>query len=166
MEDQYPFPPEGPDAPTPVKEDAMRADAPAEAPFAQMVRRELRHARAIHQGPQTCLHQGYAVLLEEVDELWDEVKKKRRGRDPAAILRELVQVAAMAQRTAEDLGLIDAEPLGGPDAARVRDELAERLGNLVALAEMDAEAMDTASDLYVELHLAREALKAARALAG
>lgn len=39
-------------------------------------------------------HEGYAVLLEEVDELWAEVKKGDRKR----MKEEAVQVAAMALR--------------------------------------------------------------------
>jgi hypothetical protein len=50
-------------------------------------------------------HEGWAVLLEEVDELWEEVKKKPAKRDPVHMYGELVQVAAMAQRMAEDIVL-------------------------------------------------------------
>ena len=39
-------------------------------------------------------HEGYAVLLEEVDELWHEVKHGTPGRQRA----EAVQVAAMGLR--------------------------------------------------------------------
>lgn len=39
-------------------------------------------------------HEGYAVLLEEVDELWEEIKTKDRS--PALIYSEARQVAAMA----------------------------------------------------------------------
>lgn len=39
-------------------------------------------------------HEGYAVLLEEVDELWHEVKKN----DPTRSREEAIQVAAMAIR--------------------------------------------------------------------
>jgi hypothetical protein len=41
-----------------------------------------------------------------VDELWEEVRKRPRDRDRSHVLSELVQIAAMAQRTAEDLGLM------------------------------------------------------------
>ena len=49
--------------------------------------------------PFNTAHEGYAVLLEEVDELWAEIKKKQgsEGR-PEAIRKEAVQVAAMALR--------------------------------------------------------------------
>ena len=52
-------------------------------------------------------HEGYAVLLEEVDELWDHVKTKRR--DISAMRKEAIQVAAVAVRFAleicrEDIG--------------------------------------------------------------
>ena len=39
-------------------------------------------------------HEAYAVLKEEVDEFWDEVKRKKQ--DPAAMKHELIQIAAMA----------------------------------------------------------------------
>jgi len=41
-------------------------------------------------------HEGYAVLLEEVDELWDEVKRQYSGERDKAIHKEALQVAAMA----------------------------------------------------------------------
>jgi hypothetical protein len=77
-------------------------------PFQELVEAELATARKGH-APLNSLHEGYAVILEEVDELWEEVRKKRSQRDPRAILTELVQIAAMAQRTAEDVGLIGEE---------------------------------------------------------
>ncbi len=72
--------------------------------FAQRVNAEVARARNKHAPVQT-IHEGYAVLLEEVDEFWHEVKNSRPYND--ALLSELVQVAAMAQRIAEDTGLID-----------------------------------------------------------
>ena len=48
-------------------------------------------------------HEGYAVLKEEVDELWDEIKKKPRERDWDLIRDEATQVAAMAIRLIEDI---------------------------------------------------------------
>jgi hypothetical protein len=46
-------------------------------------------------------HEGYAVIREEVDELWDGVKQK--GTSRYALAREALQVAAMGLRFIEDL---------------------------------------------------------------
>lgn len=51
-------------------------------------------------------HEGYAVLLEEVDELWDAIKMKQT--DPKRILlikKNAKQVSAMAIRMLYDLNL-------------------------------------------------------------
>ena len=60
----------------------------------------LLKARAKH-GPMVSAHEGYAVLIEEVDELWEEVK--RQERDPAAMRKEALHVAAMALRFIVDV---------------------------------------------------------------
>lgn len=52
-------------------------------------------------------HEAYGVLLEEVDEFWDEVKKKASKRQKARTREELVQVAAMACRAIIDLNLLE-----------------------------------------------------------
>lgn len=54
-------------------------------------------------GPFRSAHEAYAILLEEVDELWTEVKRKQTERDRTAMRREAVQVAAMAIRFAVDI---------------------------------------------------------------
>lgn len=45
-------------------------------------------------------HEGYAILLEEVDELWNEIKKNHSTRPEAkaAQRKEAVQVGAMTMR--------------------------------------------------------------------
>jgi len=48
--------------------------------------------------PFNSAHEGFAVLQEEVDELWEEIKRKRENRDLAAMRTEAMQVAAMAMR--------------------------------------------------------------------
>ena len=53
--------------------------------------------------PFNSAHEGYAVLLEEIDELWDEVKKNPKSRDMDKMREEAVQVAAMALRFLTDL---------------------------------------------------------------
>lgn len=43
-------------------------------------------------------HEGYAVLKEEVDELWDEIKRQDADRSIDRMRVEAVQVGAMAVR--------------------------------------------------------------------
>lgn len=76
--------------------------------FAMIVRAELIAARA-KNAPMNSAHHAYAVILEEVEEFWEEVKKKREYRSKQKMLMELVQIGAMAQRAAEDLGLAKSE---------------------------------------------------------
>jgi hypothetical protein len=64
------------------------------------VRKECQRAVEKH-GPMKSAHEGYAVLLEEVDELWTEIKQDT-GYTPEAFA-EAVQVAAMGVRYVADL---------------------------------------------------------------
>lgn len=52
---------------------------------------EYNRARAKH-GAMRSSHEGYAVILEELDEVWDEIKANNIPRAK----EEMVQVAAMA----------------------------------------------------------------------
>lgn len=58
---------------------------------------ELRHAIADYE-PNNSYHEGYAVILEELDELWSEIKMKPLYRNQEKLRREAIQVAAMAIR--------------------------------------------------------------------
>jgi hypothetical protein len=51
--------------------------------------------------PMRSAHEGWAILREEVDELWEEVRDKMRDRD--RMKSEAVQVAAMAIRFVLDV---------------------------------------------------------------
>lgn len=53
--------------------------------------------------PFNSAHEGFAVLKEEVDELWEHVKTNQRKRDIPAMRKEAIQVAAMAMRFALDV---------------------------------------------------------------
>lgn len=46
-------------------------------------------------------HEGYAIIKEELDELWDEIKTKNKDREK--IQKEAKQVGAMALRFMVDL---------------------------------------------------------------
>ena len=58
---------------------------------------ELYRAEREHK-PINSLHEGYAVIAEELDEFWDQVRLKARDRDPVAVRTELIQTAAMCVR--------------------------------------------------------------------
>jgi hypothetical protein len=70
--------------------------------FAELVQHELADARSKHL-PLNSLHEGYAVILEQLEEVKAQVFKKRQSRHLTTLLRELVQTAAMCQRLAEDV---------------------------------------------------------------
>lgn len=63
---------------------------------------EYRRATELH-GPFQTQHEGFAVILEELDELKAEVWKKPADRDPILLRKEACQVAAMALRFMLDL---------------------------------------------------------------
>lgn len=74
-------------------------NAVAIARFFTDVRREyVRHTE--RHGRFTSAHEGWAVIYEEVEELWEEVRKKRRNRDLENAYHECVQIAAMALKFA------------------------------------------------------------------
>lgn len=70
---------------------------------------ELRRAKMLHPGVFASAHEGYAVLLEEVDELWDAVKTNPRNLEGGAqewrtrMRSEAIQIAAMAMRFVDDV---------------------------------------------------------------
>lgn len=66
--------------------------------FMLMVKDELDQAYTKHGAEPWSRHEFYAILLEEVDELWDDIKSDE---DLDLVLSELVQVAAMCIRYAE-----------------------------------------------------------------
>lgn len=93
--------------------EAVLALQPADgATFVELVEAELRRARLKNHAMRT-RHEALAVILEEFEEFKAEVFK--READPAELLAELVQVAAMCQRAAEDLQLGVAVYRGGLD---------------------------------------------------
>ena len=53
--------------------------------------------------PFNSAHEGFAILLEEIDELKDHVWRNQKSRDIAAMRQEAIQVAAMALRFIADV---------------------------------------------------------------
>jgi hypothetical protein len=68
--------------------------AKAREVFDQIVLPELQRAWGKFPQAMNSTHEGYAVLLEEVDEMWDEIKANRHDNS----VQEASQVAAMALR--------------------------------------------------------------------
>jgi len=66
------------------------------AMIASLLIDELERANRLHGINFTSPHEGYAVLLEELDEFWDEVKKKHPSKD--RMHEEAIQVGAMVMK--------------------------------------------------------------------
>ena len=63
------------------------------------IRAELERAQKNYP-KMNSFHEGYAIILEELDEVWDEIKMKNHN--VQEIYRELIQVGAMCVRCAYD----------------------------------------------------------------
>jgi hypothetical protein len=67
-----------------------------------MVDQEVKRATTAFP-PYNSAHEGFGVLLEEVDELWDHVKTNQKRRDIDLMRTEAIQVAAVALRFVIDV---------------------------------------------------------------
>lgn len=76
----------------------MTAAAAVMAAVMQEYIRAAEHFPTFHSA-----HEGWAVIREEVDELWEEVKKPPNAVDPDAMRREAIQAAAMGLRFVLDV---------------------------------------------------------------
>lgn len=61
----------------------------------ELVLQEINHAKAKHTGNFNSRHEAYAILLEEVEELWHEIKTDA---DDSRVIAEAVQVIAVCYR--------------------------------------------------------------------
>jgi len=52
--------------------------------------------------PINSIHEGYAVILDELDAFWQEVRRPTRNGDVQQMRTELIQTAAMCVRTIRD----------------------------------------------------------------
>lgn len=55
-------------------------------------------------GPFASAHEGYAIMLEEMNELWDAIKSKKST--PEEIKSEVIQIGAMAIRFLVDISKV------------------------------------------------------------
>ena len=62
----------------------------ADLAITEVIRARAKHGPKDYHGQ----HHAYAILLEEVDEAWDEIKRD----NPEAARKEMIQVAAVALR--------------------------------------------------------------------
>jgi NTP pyrophosphatase (non-canonical NTP hydrolase) len=78
--------------------DANRVDVVQGIPRClEAIETELRRARIeLGYGPMHSAHEGFAVLMEEVDELKAHVWMKQKNRDLKAMRKEAIEVGAMA----------------------------------------------------------------------
>jgi NTP pyrophosphatase (non-canonical NTP hydrolase) len=56
-----------------------------------------------HGNKFASLHEAYAVILEELDEVWEITKQKKKRRNASELRQELIQVAAMAIKAANSM---------------------------------------------------------------
>ena len=73
------------------------ADVERQAQIMAEVQQELHRAQSLYPSFSSP-HEGYAIILEELDELWDEIKLRKDLRDTRTMRKEAIQVAAMAIR--------------------------------------------------------------------
>jgi len=52
--------------------------------------------------PINSIHEGYAVILDELDAFWQEVRRPTRNGDVQQMRTELIRTAAMCVRTIRD----------------------------------------------------------------
>lgn len=65
------------------------------------ITQEVINAKEKHPGDFKNYHEAYAVILEEMDELWDEIRKKDHNKNN--IRYEATQTAAMLVRLITEL---------------------------------------------------------------
>lgn len=67
-----------------------------------MIDAEVERAKR-HGEKFASLHEAYAVILEELDEVWDITRQKRRERVVLDLRMELIQIAAMAVKALDSM---------------------------------------------------------------
>lgn len=67
------------------------------------IREEIERAKNMYPNDFHNQHEAYAVILEEIDELWTEIKKNQKNYDLAAQDKEATQAAAMLVRLIVEL---------------------------------------------------------------
>ncbi len=74
----------------------MTDEAVAETILVEFKRAKVKYPKRFNS-----MHEAYAVVLEELDEVWDEIK----GKNYQKALEEMIQVGAMAFQFIKEFGL-------------------------------------------------------------
>lgn len=72
--------------------------------FLADVREEYAKVTEKHGPTYASVHEGWAIMFEEVDELWEEARKKSKNRDFVNMREECVQIASCALKFALSFG--------------------------------------------------------------
>lgn len=92
------------DHPSPALQDAVKEyNISKAARVAEQILDEVIRAKKMFPNNFVNQHEAYAVILEEVDELWDEIKKNQKNYDLDAQRKEATQAAAMLIRLLVEL---------------------------------------------------------------
>lgn len=67
-----------------------------------LIREEYQRASSLYPAFHSN-HEGYAVVREELDELWEAVKKSKSTQATGQVQKEAIQLAAMSLRFLVDL---------------------------------------------------------------
>ena len=67
------------------------------------VEAEVKRAKQLFPTDFHNQHEAYAVILEEIDELWEEIKRNQKNYDLPAQRKEATQAAAMLTRLIVEL---------------------------------------------------------------
>lgn len=84
------------------KREKLDIERTAVAETLVLVRDEVSRAQQLGFGPARSAHEGYAIILEELDELKAWVWMKQKNRDILKMKKEAIEVAAMAVRFAAE----------------------------------------------------------------
>ena len=78
--------------------------------LAEQIDDELSRAK-VHGVEFASLHEAYAVMLEELDEIWEITRMKRRDRHAETLKHELIQLAAMAIKAIHSMDNLTGGPV-------------------------------------------------------